>query len=560
MSCFLSGQQRTIGLDCSQRHVVKWFLGKDNECFIHLEETVVDLCRALDELRLAPICVQQSCIIHLPHRNCGITADLKAKHVITGVKAGPIVRIEMFEQTIPNMRYYLKQSDIFFDQLLHYYNKYEKELKWIKKNPKHKSLSLFLSVCILKYCRIFFVFMSNTVSQLVFRKYQTPVGFLFRFLYPNIGKFRVPPPVLHSVMSLLEGFFNYAPMVLSDMSQVCEELRDLLKDIIYDTAEWNKKKKNGKVAIIAQEFFGKSQRFCTNLYLWMNEKYYPWRHTGYLFGTLIYLLDTGCRSQYESPAEKNLCLLTGMCLGLLVTEQEVYFDKTKFVDEGFDPQYCQVTAANFVDAILHIWVYRITSNVNIFYMNELRDEYVIYKLGQLYHRKHQTGNLSSVDRMAVIDMVKRLTSLSQARADWCEEKHKCKLLNLKICPCIITLRFGLNVILQWMDITFSFQNKGKDVFNEYNFYNTGKIISHLKLSNPHYPVNLIPICCCGLCAKLYVPEVNEKKITFSKYYLMLCKRLKKMCNLNQNELNQKFIERKIAKFIFFKPKKKKEEK
>ena len=148
----------------------------------------------------------------------------------------------------------------------------------------------------------------------------------------------------------------------------------------------------------------------------------------------------------------------------------------------------------------------------------------------------------------ISDMVRRITKLNNPRREWTSEQIKCPMINLIIHPCMITIRRPISIILQWMDITHSFQND--NVFKKYRFFNNGKIISNVKLPQSKYYFNYVTICSCGLTADKYEPSINEVCITYKEYYVLLCTRLKKICTKEQNKKNQEMIECKIASFKF----------
>ena len=572
MGGWVQGYQKTIGLDCTKRHPVQWYLGKDTSCYNYLEPLIVEIYFSIKKLIAEPwINDTQSHVIIPSLDRFFITADLHALPVVTGIKHNDW-RVDRFEQSTLQLAWYFKQSTIFLWQLQHWWDRYDTEKDEIKENADIKRLLYFFFFVLFVYCLVFFI--EKDISM---RQYQTPVCYKYRKLMPDMGIVGVGMPILHSTMRVLVRFFNWGQLVLVKAENLHPDFQTLLKTIIYGLKNMNKASKKGQVAVSAQEFFQLAQqfsyyvlqqhilkqkkkkiiknfnkRYCTNMILFMSKEFYAWRHTGYLFGTIIYLLDVGCNGQYDTPGEQNLCLLTGMVLGLLVREQEKYFNSSKFISDTFDEEHCSTTEANYMDAILHIWVFRIITNVNIFYMNELRDEYVIYHLVKMYHLKQQKANLETISQIEVVNMMKEIMSLPTARREWKSDAVRCYLINLRICPCIISLRLGCTVLLQWMDITFSFQiQKNQKIWDSYHFYNTGKIISNLDL--PHkdkYFTNLIHVCCCGLSAKKYNQNVNERIISVKDYYLLVCRNLKKICNKKENETNQQFIECKIANFNF----------
>ena len=282
------------------------------------------------------------------------------------------------------------------------------------------------------------------------------------------------------------------------------------------------------------------------MFILMDNEYQNWRSTGYLFGTIIYMLDA--YHQYYEPSQQNLQLFTGMMLGVLITEQECFFNKNRFTNAPFEESKCYVTLSNLLDGLVHVWVFNIITKINLYYLNEQRDEYVIYKLVELYHKKHQKSNIKTLGNIPIIDMVHRLKKLPNPRREWSSDDVKCSMLNIIIHPCMITIRRPISIILQWMDITHSFQNN--NIFQKYNFFNTGKIISKVILPENNYYFKYVTVCSCGLTADKYYPIINEERITFKEYYLLLCKRLKKICNKEENKKNQEMIECKIASFKF----------
>ena len=126
-----------------------------------------------------------------------------------------------------------------------------------------------------------------------------------------------------------------------------------------------------------------------NFYLLVPPQYQQWQHVSYLFGEMIYILDVGC-IYYEKPEHTTLILLTGLSLAMVIYNIEKHFNANKFdVNKPFNINHCAITSNNFVDAICHVWVLKMITKVNLFYLNELHDEKTLSNIATEYAKRRK---------------------------------------------------------------------------------------------------------------------------------------------------------------------------
>ena len=120
---------------------------------------------------------------------------------------------------------------------------------------------------------------------------------------------------------------------------------------------------------------------------------------------MIWLLDVG-NMYYEEPQHLSLILLHGVCLAILINQQERHFQSSQFTRPKYEPEYSSLCHQNLIDALMHVWIFKMITGVNLFYLNEVHDERILSQVIEIYHASRKKSCIGVLRYMEIINMVK----------------------------------------------------------------------------------------------------------------------------------------------------------
>ena len=138
----MEGEQSTIGMYCTPRTPVAWYLGKDTNSRFVLDNILLCLYKTIIELRKKPVLLKDSILISYDFNRTFISADLHAIRAATIIKNNKW-RQDRFEQHTDDTSFYYKQSEIFCYKIHHWWDRYDSEHEW-KEDNEYKGFYILL--------------------------------------------------------------------------------------------------------------------------------------------------------------------------------------------------------------------------------------------------------------------------------------------------------------------------------------------------------------------------------------------------------------------------------